>query len=74
MTNSCKSSDVVCGDGSLSGRCDATGVRRCFVRYDADRGSTGLELGLWGVLNEGLRLPSGDVGVDVAGDLCDGGV
>jgi hypothetical protein len=42
-----KSSDVDSGDGSdvvLGGADGADGVRRCFVMYEADRGSTGLEL------------------------------
>lgn len=42
--------------------------------YEADRGSAGREwlVGEW--WKDGLRLMSGDVGADVAGDLLDGGV
>jgi len=72
----CRSSDVDSGDGSAWGReaLGAEGVLRCFIMYEADRGSEGRELLVGEWWNEGLRLTSGDVGADAAGDLLDGGV
>ncbi len=70
-----KSSDVASGDGSCLGTMlEAEGVRRCFIRYEADRGRAGLVLlgAVW--WKEGLRLTSGELGVDEAGDLLEGGV
>jgi hypothetical protein len=78
-----RSSTVADGDNSLC--CvgaGAEGVRRCFIRYDADRGSAGLvddvgDMGpppFCGWLIEGLRLWLGEEGADEAGDLWEGGV
>jgi len=69
-----RSSDVASGEGWLARGWLADGVRRCLVRYEADRGSTGRELPCWGWWKDGRRLPSGDEGPDDAGDRCDGGV
>lgn len=68
-----RSSDVPCGvnvpvDPSL--RADAEGVRRCLVRYEADRGRLGLGLDC----REDRRLATGDADADEAGDRCEGGV
>lgn len=43
-----RSSDVASGDGWFARGCVTDGVRRCFVKYDVERGKTGLELVLWG--------------------------
>jgi hypothetical protein len=69
-----RSSDVACGVGSLSidAATGAEGVRRCLVRYEAERGNEGREVGAWWM--DGLRLLLGDAEADVAGDRCDGGV
>jgi hypothetical protein len=52
----------------------AEAVRRCLVRYEADRGSDGLV----GVdvleLNEDRRLTSGELGAEEAGEQWEGGV
>jgi len=72
-----RSSDVASGDGSVTWRGaaeGADGVRRCFVRYEAERGRMVLELLVGGWWKDDLRLTSGDVGVDEAGDLLEGGV
>lgn len=68
-----RSSDVPCGvsvpvDPSL--RAEAEGVRRCFVRYEADRGRLGLGLDC----SDDRRLATGDAEADEAGDRCEGGV
>lgn len=76
-----KSSEVASGEGwpvCRETNPGADGVLRCFVKYDADRGRAGLELLLGEWWKDGLRLTSGEVGVDdgvdEAGDLLDGGV
>jgi hypothetical protein len=68
-----KSSDVPWGvsepiEPSLS---VTDGVRRCLLRYDADRGRDGR---VDPACNDGRRLTSGDVDADDAGDRCEGGV
>lgn len=71
-----KSSDVASGLGwnILCASCPTAGcVRRCFVRYDADRGSDGRTLLVW-PWKEDLRLISGETGADEAGDRREGGV
>ena len=68
-----KSSSVACGVKGLavpSLIALTDGVRRCFVRYEAERGSDGREP----VWRDGRRLASGDVTTEEAGDRWDGGV
>jgi len=72
-----RSSEVDSGEGSdaiRGGAEGADGVRRCFVRYDADRGRAGLELVVGEWWKDGLRLTSGDDGAVEAGERADGGV
>jgi hypothetical protein len=75
VTRPFRSSDVAFGVGCLvSAFCDATadGVRRCLVRYEADRGRAGRVAEAW--WREGLRLLPGEAGADDAGDRWEGGV
>lgn len=55
-------------DPSLTAETD--GVRRCLLRYEAERGRDGREPD-W---KDERRLTSGEAEADEAGDRCEGGV
>lgn len=72
-----RSSDVASGVGLPTWPRSGTGaevVRRCLVMYDADRGNEGLEPPVGVAWKDDLRLASGEVEAEDAGDRWEGGV